>query len=84
MDMNIKTLSTTDARGQIGKLVATVAINGKPIIIGRRNRPEAVLIQFPEYFNGALSDIANINAYSRSFDFLNNEPELYSLNDIKK
>ena len=35
-------------------------------------------------YNHKFSDITNINAYSNSFDFLKNEPDIYGLSDIKK
>jgi prevent-host-death family protein len=84
MNMNIKTLSTTEARAKIAELVEIVSKSKKPIVIGRRNTPEAVLIPFPESWNGQLSEITNINAYSKSFDFLKAEPEIYSTADVKK
>lgn len=31
-----------------------------------------------------FSDITNINAYSNSFDFLKNEPDLYTISNVKK
>ena len=82
--MNIKTLSTTEAREHMSDLVNIVSISHKSIIIGRRNVPEVVLIPFPAFWNGKLSEITNINAYSKSFDFLANEPEIYSAKDIKR
>ena len=30
-----------------------------------------------------LSEITNINAHSKSFDFLRKEPEIYSVKDVK-
>jgi hypothetical protein len=84
MIMNIKTLSTTEAREQISELVNLVSTSHKSIVIGRRNIPEVVLIPFPTFWNGKLSEITNINTYSKSFDFLSNEPEIYSVNDIKQ
>jgi len=83
MIMNIKTLSTTEVREKISDLVDIVSTSHKSIVIGRRNIPEVVLIPFPSFWNGKLSDITNINAYSKSFDFLADEPELYSKEDIK-
>jgi len=80
---NIKTLSTTEMRGKISNLVNIVSTTRKPIVIGRRNVPEVVLIPFPAFWNSKLTDITNINAYSKSFDFLENEPEIYSIKDIK-
>ena len=81
--MSIKTLSTTEAREQISDLVNIVSTSRKSIVIGRRNVPEVVLIPFPAFWNGKFSEITNINAYSKSFDFLADEPEIYSLQDIK-
>lgn len=54
------------------------------IVLGRRNKPEAVLIPFPHVWNSKLSDITNVNAYSQSFDFLKDEPDIYSIKDIKQ
>ena len=82
--MNIKTLSTTEARARMADLVNIVSTSNKSIVIGRRNTPQVVLIPFPAFWNGKLSEITNINAYSKSFNFLQNEPEIYSVDDIKK
>lgn len=38
---------------------------------------------FSKYFENLL-DITNINVYSPSFDFLNNEPDLYNVKSKKK
>lgn len=80
----IKTITTTNARKQIAKLIDTVRETGDVFAIGRRNRPEVLLIKFPSEYNAALDDITNINTYSESFSFLDNEPELYSVDDLKK
>ncbi len=82
--MNIKTLSTTEARERMSDLVNIVSTSRKSIVIGRRNIPEVVLIPFPAFWNGRFSEITNINAYSKSFDFLANEPEIYSSKDVKR
>lgn len=34
--------------------------------------------------NKNVNEITNINAYSKSFDFLADEPELYSVSDLKE
>ena len=81
--MNIKTLSTTEARENISELVNMVSTSRKSIVIGRRNIPEVVLIPYPTAWNNKISEITNINAYSKSFDFLDKEPEIYSIKDIK-
>lgn len=80
----MKTITTTNARKQIAKLIDLVKETGDVFAIGRRNRPEVLLIKFPTNYNSDLSDITNINAYSESFSFLESEPELYSTADLKK
>ena len=82
--MNIQTLSTTNVRDNISDIINTVYNTGKSFVIGRRNFPEAILIPFPKHFNSKLSEITNINSYSASFDFLESEPDIYSVKDIKK
>ena len=80
----MKTITTTNARKQIAKLINTVKDTGDVFAIGRRNQPEVLLIKFPTEYNAALDDITNINTYSESFAFLEEEPELYSVADLKK
>lgn len=80
----MKTISTTNARKHIKALISEVRDTGEVIAIGRRNQLEALLIKFPRAYNKTLSDITNINTYSSSFDFLEHEPDLYSLRDLKK
>ncbi|MDO8492024.1 MAG: type II toxin-antitoxin system Phd/YefM family antitoxin [bacterium] len=80
----MKTLSISETRKRIKNLVDATKLSGESFVIGRHGRPEVIMIRYPDHFNPALSDITNINAYSTSFDFLKKEPELYSVNDIKK
>ncbi len=80
----MKVISTTQARKNIKEMVDQVKYQGEVFAIGRRDSIDALLIQFPTTYNKELSDITNINAYSRSFDFLTKEPELYSVSDLKK
>jgi len=82
--MNIKTLSTTEFRKNISNVISLIEEKGESFVIGRRDNPEAVVIPFPKKFNPHLSEIANINSYSHSFDFLNKEPNIYSIRDIKR
>lgn len=82
--MKIKTLSTTDARARLGDIVSEVHASGIGVVIGKRDMPLAVLVPFPNEYNKNLSEITNLNAYSKSFDFLADEPELYSKKDLKK
>ncbi len=81
---NMKIVSTTEARKHIGDIVDQVKYGGEIFGIGRRNSIDAVVVAFPELYSKEVNDITNINTYSKSFDFLNDEPELYSSSDIKK
>lgn len=80
----MKTITTTNARKQIAALINIVRETGDVFAIGRRNKPEVLLIKFPNEYNVACSDITNVNTYSESFNFLDNEPDIYSVADLKK
>ena len=80
----MKTISTTEARKNIKTLVDLVKETGVIFAIGRRNKPEALLIKFPRDYTKELNEITNMNAYSESFSFLKQEPDLYSLDDIRQ
>jgi hypothetical protein len=82
--MYMKVLTTTQARKQMKTIIDRVKYRGEVFGIGRRNSIDAVVIGFPDVYNKDANDITNINAHSKSFDFLAAEPELYSLADIKK
>lgn len=83
-NIDMKIISTTEARKRISDLLDAVVTNSASFVIGRHDSPEAVLVKFPTNYRSDVSDITNINAYSNSFDFLKDEPEIYSLDDIKK
>lgn len=80
----MKTITTTNARKQIAQLINAVRDKGDVFAIGRRNRPEVLLIKFPAEYSSELNDITNVNTYSESFSFLEQEPEIYSVSDLKK
>lgn len=80
----MKTISTTEARKHIKTLVDAVRETGAVYAIGRREKPEVLLVKFPHDYNKELNGITNMNAYSESFRFLEAEPELYSADDLKK
>jgi PHD/YefM family antitoxin component YafN of YafNO toxin-antitoxin module len=65
----MKTITTTNARKQIAKIINTVKETGDVFAIGRRNRPEVLVIKFPADYNSELNDITNVNTYSESFSF---------------
>ncbi len=80
----IAVITTTDARKQLSKLLSIVRYSNKPIAIGRHQKAEALLIKFPDTYNPDLDDITNMNAYGGGFDFLEEEPDVYSRKDLKK
>lgn len=80
----MKIITTTKARKDISSIINRVKYHGDVFAIGRRNSIDALLIQFPETYNKDFNDITNTNAHSRSFDFLDAEPEIYSILDLKK
>lgn len=80
----MKIITTTQARKSIGKMLNRVKYYGEVFGIGRRNSIDALLIQFPSAYNEDVSDITNINANSKSFDFLADEKEIYSLSDLRE
>ncbi len=78
--MNV--LSTTNFRKNLPSFLEEV-ISDKPLVVGRRNKPEVVIIKFPENLNKKVTNVTNFNANSSSFDFLKDEPNIYSADDLK-
>ena len=79
-----KVITTTEARKNIAAIINTIKETGEVFAIGRRNRPEVLMIKFPEAYNSEYNEITNLNATSASFDFLADEPDLYTLDDAKE
>ena len=79
----MKILSTTKFRENLPSFMNEVISTNKNIIVGRRNKPEVLIIKYPENLNKKVSDITNFNTNSSSFDFLKNEPDIYSVDDLK-
>ena len=80
----MKIITTTNARKNIGEIINKVKYSGEVFGIGRRHSVDAILIHFPAVYNKDANDMTNINAYSKSFDFLSKEPNIYSQADLKK
>ena len=78
----MKVITPIDARENIVTIVKAVTKTGRPVAIGKNNKPEVLVVRAPRY-NPALSDVTNFAALSGSFDFLNDEPDLYSDADIR-
>jgi antitoxin (DNA-binding transcriptional repressor) of toxin-antitoxin stability system len=79
----MKIIPTTEVRKRISDLVDTVRETGAAVVIGRHEVPEAVLIKFPTAYRKTVSDSTNVNVYGQSFDFLADEPDVYSTDDIR-
>lgn len=80
----MKTISTTEARKNIKKIINYVRETNDVVVLGRRNHMEVLLMKFPSSYDNTFNEITNINTYSGSFDFLQDEPDLYSVKDLKK
>lgn len=82
--VHTKVITTTNARKNISRIIDHVKTRGEVFGIGRRNAIEALIIKFPDQYNKDLNEITNINTLSQSFDFLADEPEVYSRADLRK
>jgi antitoxin (DNA-binding transcriptional repressor) of toxin-antitoxin stability system len=82
--IDMQTITTTNARKNISRLIDQVKYSGEAIALGRRDFIDALIIPFPHTYNKQLDEITNLNAYSKSFDFLADEPNIYSVSDLKK
>lgn len=80
----MKIITTTTARKHLSELINKVRYSNIPVAIGRHNKGEVLLIKFPQDSNPLVDDATNFNQYAGAFDFLNEEPDLYSAKDLKK
>lgn len=71
-------------RKNISEVINHVKYRGQVFGVGRRNNVEVIIMKYPKYFNAELNDVTNINAHSQSFDFLKDEPDIYTIDDLKK
>ena len=77
-------ISTSKAREMLPQFIDSLKESDGAFVIGRRNIPEAVLIRFPSSYRKDVTDSTNVNAYSSSFDFLYDEKDLYTIEDVQK
>jgi len=80
----MKVISSTAMRKNIAEIINEVKYAGQVFGVGRRNKIEAIIMKYPDNINLDLTEVTNINANSASFSFLEDEPELYSIKDLKK
>jgi len=81
---NMQVISTTSMRKNISEVINKVKYNNRVFGVGRRNKAEVIIIKYPENISKKVNKITNINANSSSFDFLKEEPDIYSVKDLKK
>jgi hypothetical protein len=83
-NLNMKTISTTEARKNIKTVMDLVTEEDEVFVIKNHNTPEVIMIKYPKYYNPELSDITNFSANYGAFDFLHEEPDIYSIDDVKE
>ena len=74
--------SVTEGRKQLGSLIDLVKYQHRIIALGKNGKADVLLIAMPQ--PDADIPITDINAASSSFAFLRDEPDLYTVADLKK
>lgn len=74
--------STTEARKHFSDILNKVRYEKIIVAIGRHDKEEVLMVPKPD-LNEDLP-ISQMNAASTSFSFLQQEPDLYSIKDLKK
>lgn len=80
----MKTVTATNARKHISALIDTVIETNEVVAIRRHNDIEALLIKFPRVYRNDISDTTHLAVQGGAFDFLQDEPDLYSVEDVKE
>ncbi len=74
--------TTTEARKHLCDIVNQVRYQKIIVSIGRRDEEEVLVV--PKITLDESLPISEMNARSSSFRFLEDEPDIYSLGDLKK
>ncbi len=74
--------SISDGRKKLGDLVNQVKFQHKAIGLGHNGKAEVLIVSLPSQCGD--EPINEINAASESFHFLEDEPDLYSVDDLKE
>ena len=82
MNINMLHYNTSEARKNLNEIVNKVKYQKIIISIGRRGKAEVLIVPKPEL--NEVIPVSDINAHSSSFDFLEDEPDIYSVKDLKK
>jgi hypothetical protein len=78
----MRVIPVTEGRKRLGELMDIVRYQHTIIALGKNGKAEALLVAIPGV--GADFSMTSVNAASESFQFLDDEPNLYSRKDIKK
>jgi hypothetical protein len=78
----MKYLNISKNKKRLSELIKELNEENESLVIGEDGKNKALLIKFPEKLNKNRKEITNINANSSSFEFLENEPDLYSREDL--
>ena len=74
--------SSTEARKILSEIISKVKYEKIIVSLGRHDKQEVLIIPRPEITEEI--PVSHINASSSSFQFLADEPDIYSLGDLKK
>lgn len=90
----IKKISAMKARQNLGSLMNSVSLTEEEIIIERAGKPMVAIISVKKFLELTKHKLkleisedlpmTEINAESGGFDFLADEPDIYSIDDLKK
>jgi hypothetical protein len=78
----MRVIPVTEGRKRLGELVDLVRYQKTIIAIGKNGRADVLLVAIPGI--GFDFSLTEVNAASGSFAFLEQEPNLYSRDDLKQ
>lgn len=79
--MYMHVLSTTDARKKMSDVVDEVSQKGAPVFLTRNNKLEAILRR-PTAEEIETYELMWLAQQEGNFDFLDGEPDLYTVDDL--
>ena len=80
--LSMRIISVTDGRKQLGELISQVEYQKRLIALEKNGKAEALLVASSDFPQDVT--VSDMNAASPSFTFLDDEPDLYSIADVKE
>ncbi len=74
-------VSISEGRKQLGELVNLVKYQHRVIALGKNGKADVLIVSLPDLETDV--PVSAINAASPSFRFLEDEPDLYAISDLK-